>query len=88
MKITVEMVREFNRALSSLGCSFCLEYDDRTNNPECTIIPVSMLFVDSSIINCTKEFYQLLEGFFTKKGIELSYNNTANIFWSKNGFDK
>ena len=88
MKITVEMVHEFNRVLNSLGCSFCLEYDDRTNNQECTIIPVSMLFIDSYIINCDKGFYQLLNDFFAKKGIELTYNNTANIFWSKSGFDK
>ncbi len=37
-------------------------------------------------INLTEEFYKVLEDFFSKRGIELSYNNDGSIFWSKDGW--
>ena len=44
------------------------------------------MFIQSSIINLTEEFYKVLEDFFSKRDIELSYNNDGSIFWSKDGW--
>ena len=89
MKITKKMVEEFNQTLENLNCSFRLEFDNKTigfGNPTCQIVPSNNIFIESSIINVTKEFYKVLEEFFTKRGIELSYNNDGSIFWSKDGW--
>ena len=48
----------------------------------------SLKYIDSFIINPTNEFYDWLELWFKIKGIELSYNNTRSIIWSKSGWDK
>lgn len=88
MKITEDMVIDFNHTLENLGCSFKLKYDDNGlgfSNPTCQIVPASDMFIHSAIINVTNEFYKILDDFFLKKGIELSYNNDGSIFWSKNG---
>lgn len=88
MKITEDMVAVFNQTLENLGCSFKLQYDDNIlgfGNPSCQIVPTSDRFIHSSIINLTEEFYKILDEFFAKRGIELSYNNDNSIFWSKNG---
>lgn len=89
MKITEDMVTVFNQTLENLNCSFRLEFDNKTigfGNPTCQIVPSNNIFIESSIINVTKEFYKVLEEFFTKRGIELSYNNDGSIFWSKDGW--
>ena len=89
MKITEDMVTVFNQTLENLGCSFKLKYDDKTLgfcNPSCEIVPTSNMFIQSSIINVTDEFYNILDDFFAKRGIELTYNNTGSIFWSKDGW--
>lgn len=86
-KITEDMVTEFNGILDSMNCSFKIGFDDRTENPQCQIVPANSLFIDSSIINLTSDFYSMLENFFTKRGVEISYNNTRSIFWSKTGWD-
>lgn len=89
MRITKKMVEEFNQTLENLNCSFKLAFDDKMigfGNPICQIVPSNNIFIESSTINVTKEFYKVLEGFFTKRGIELSYNNVGSIFWSKDGW--
>ena len=87
MKITEEMVKEFNQSLKTMNCSFRLALRGGINgNNNCDIIIANDMFIQSCILNLTDKFYETLENFFTKYGIELSYNNTGSTFWSKNGF--
>ena len=78
MKITNEMVDNFNNLITE--CSFKLKFNDEFSNPTCEIVPKNNKYIDSSIINLTNEFYQILENFFKSfYSIELSYNNTKYI---------
>lgn len=87
MKITEEMVKEFNQALKTMNYSFRLALRNGINgNNNCDIIIANDMFIQSCILNMTDDFYEILESFFSKYGIELSYNNTGTTFWSKNGF--
>ena len=90
MKITNNMVNEFNNLLSEFGCIFKLELmkDLNSSNPAYQIVPTNNFFIESTIINPTKEFYVLLENFFRTNKITLSYNNTKTIFWSEYGWDE
>lgn len=84
MQITEDMVISFNQTLENLNCSFRLKFiTGPLGNGECEIILSNDMFIKSSIINLTEEFYNVLEKFFDKRGIKLSYNNTGSIFWSK-----
>lgn len=87
MKITESMVEEFNRTLKNLNCSFKIHINAREKNPSCEIIPSNDLFIKSSIINVNESFYKVLESYFSDRGIELRYNNTGSIFWSKDGWN-
>ena len=89
-RITEDMVTVFNQTLENLNCSFKLELEKNcvTGNPSCDIVPSNDKFIQSSIINLTDEFYEILNDFFNKRGIELSYNNTGSCFWSKNGWNE
>lgn len=83
MQITEQMVNDFNITLKNLHCSFKLDFDGRDNVSRCKIVPANSLFIDSSIINPAKEFYDVLKKFFAERGINnLSCNNTGTIFWS------
>ncbi len=84
MNITSSMVNEFNNKLSSVGCSFKLYIDERTDLSQCEIVPSNTMYIESSIINLTREFYSYLEEFFLIKGIQLNYNASKSVFWSKN----
>lgn len=87
MKITEDMVTVFNQTLENLNCSFRLKFKNgMCGNGQCEVVPSNDMFIQSSIINLTEEFYKALEEFFEKRGIELSYNNDGSIFWSKNGW--
>lgn len=87
MKITEEMVKEFNQALETMNCSLRLKLrEDMGGNNNCDIVIANDMFVKSFILNLTDKFYETLENFFAKYRIELSYNNTGSTFWSKNGF--
>ena len=90
MKITQDMVTVFNQKLKEMECSFKIQLDKAgvgiCNNPSCEIVPANSKFIETSIINVTDEFYKFLEDFFKERGIELTYNNTGSIFWSKNGW--
>lgn len=89
MKITEEMVKEFNQSLQVMNCSFRLVLRSGiSGNNNCDIVIANDMFIQSCILNLTDKFYETLENFFTKYGIELTYNNTGSTFWSKNGFDK
>lgn len=85
MKITNNMVNEFNKTLETLQCGFKLSLDVSCSNPTCYITPLSDRFIDSFILNLSKDFFEILENFFINKGITLHYNNTRSCFWSVNG---
>ena len=88
MKITLKMVHEFNSILSSDGAVFRIELQNGTlNNPIATIVTANDKYIESYIINPSREFYSLLDDFFKEKGIELTYNNTKSTFWSKSGWE-
>ena len=55
MKIIKEMVVELNSELAIRGCSFMFEYkeDEFCKNPNINIIPCSMVYINSYIINPT-----------------------------------
>lgn len=41
-------------------------------------------FIESSIINLSEHFYDWLNNYFEQVyGIELNFNNTGTVFWSK-----
>lgn len=41
-------------------------------------------FIESSIINLSEHFYDWLNNYFEQVyGIELDFNNTGTVFWSK-----
>lgn len=88
MKITKEMVIELNNELANRGCSFRFEYggEEFGKNPNINIIPCSMVYIDSYIINPTQEFFDWLELWFKLKGITLGFNNTRSIVWSMDGW--
>lgn len=59
MKITDNMVKEFNKLLSDFGCIFKLELaKDRnnSNNPIYQIVPTNNFFIESTIINPPRNF--------------------------------
>jgi hypothetical protein len=87
MKITREMVMELNNELSNKGCPFRYDYIEE-RNPQIEITLPSVNYVDSFIINPTREFFDWLELWFKMKGIELNYNNDGSIMWSKGGWDE
>ena len=84
-KITEQMVDQFNEHIIGMGCVFKLEYIE-SENPRCQLVPACNIFINSCIINPTKEFYLGMENYFRKQGIELTYNNTGSIFWSASGW--
>ena len=92
MKITDNMVKEFNNLLSDFGCIFKLELSKDINNksgiPIYKIVPTNNFFVKSTMIEPNRQFYVLLEDFFIKKyNVELRYDKTRTMFWSKYGLD-
>lgn len=87
MRITEEMTDELNALLASMGCSFKFNFREEPLNNMIDVVPMNSQFIDSSIINLTKECYRFIEHFFNGKGIEeLSCNNTGSTIWSKSGF--
>ena len=87
MKITREMADELNAILANMGCAFRFDFREDMFNNEIEVIPMNNQFIDSSIINLTKECYSFIENFFKSKGIEeLCYNNTGSVIWSKGGW--
>ena len=79
-------VQELNDNLKNMGCSFkfklCESIIPGKNTIE--VIPSSSIFISSSIINLTDDFYKYLEDFFYMKGIILNTNNTGTVFWANN----
>jgi hypothetical protein len=79
--ITQEMLNEFNDAMKVNGSIIRLKFS-KSMSHVVDIVPNSMCFIDSFIINPDKQFYKMMEEYFKEKGIEkLSYNNTGGCFW-------
>lgn len=76
-KITQEMINEFNSTY--LHNSALVIEKSEVNN--CWNININDQFIKYAIITPSVIFIDTLEGFFGKKNIELSYNNTGTIFW-------
>lgn len=87
MKITKEMVTELNEKLEQERCSFKYDFIPGLN-PHIMLVPHNIRFIDSYIINIDKDGRNLVNSFFASKGIELTYNNTGNVAWSKSGWSK
>lgn len=88
MRITEGMTDELNAILANMGCSFKFAFRDEALNSKIDVAPMNSQFIDSCIINLTKECYDFIENFFKGKGIEkLSCNNTGSTLWSKSGFE-
>lgn len=90
-KITKEMVDILNEMLSDMNCIFRYELDaidgDAFDNPHMNIVLVSDKFVDSYIVNLSKNYLNWLETTFKERwGITLCYNNTGSVIWSKEGW--
>lgn len=87
-EITKDMVNNLNAALTEKGCGFEYVYVDSENENLIKCIKRTVIdktgFVESSVINCTKSFYEWLDAWFRDNyNIELDYNNTGNICWPK-----
>lgn len=81
--ITEEMVMELNNELSVKGCPFRYKYQHDNLIPSMKLIFPNMNYVDSCIINVTKDFLDWIRLWFkTKYEIELSCNNDASVLWS------
>ena len=89
MKITKEMVKEFNGILKALGCIFKLDLKSATvgGNTQCEIVAFDNQFLESATFNPTDEFYEILEKYFSNYEIKLHYNNTKTMFWSSDGWE-
>lgn len=86
MQITKEMVNKLNRELVTMGCTFRYKIAEDESNPSIKIVPMNDAYIDSYIINLTREFYDYLDSFFEAYGIKLRYNNTRSCCWSENGY--
>lgn len=84
--ITKEMIDELNKALETMSLGIRIKLEERLfiEGHACDIILANNFFIESYILNLSDEFYEMLEKFFKKYGITLSYNNNRSTFWSKN----
>ena len=85
--ITNDMLVKFNSEVlqdSPLELRMCRNL---SGCAECRL--KSNIFIDSSIVNLNDTFFDTLKRFFkTYYNIELSFNNTGNIFWVRDGITK
>ena len=84
-EITVDMIVDLNMELKNMGCCFMYKPIGFVgyNNYRLRLIPASSKYIDSCIINVTNEFIEWLKGWFKKRKVELVFNNTREIVWSK-----
>ena len=87
-KLTEGMIRHLNSALKDykVGFHYVLTKEPYTPTAHITVNDSqfsTVKWVDSSIVNCTNEFYKWLEKFFKENyNITLCYNNTKSTIWS------
>lgn len=86
MKITKEMCNKFNQVLHDKCVGFYYVFEnENTYAPHMRIDVVDngLGWVDSSIVNLTKEYFKFLENWFAiNYGITLCSNTTGSIIWS------
>jgi hypothetical protein len=80
--ITQEMIDEFNMFLEVGGSVIRLSAEQAglagynvSEGLGAQVCLSEMRYVESFILNLNSEFYDILNGFFKKKNIKLSYNN-------------
>lgn len=83
MKITKDMIVEFNEELAKKNCVFRYEFDDSELAIPCAKMTlVNLNYVNSFIVNLSNEFFDWLVQWFEAKGIKIMFNNDRSIFWS------
>lgn len=77
-------IEELNDILKTKGCVFKFQFKKDENNKNIAkIVPLSDIFLLSSILNINDDCYNFINNFFKKKGVELQWNNTGRIFWAE-----
>lgn len=88
MQLTQSMVTKFNIFLNNEGVCFRMKFTRPQFSNTCTfmeITPVTDKYLDSSILNVSDDFIELMYSWFKENyDINLNCNNTASIFWSNN----
>lgn len=96
MKITRGMVNHLNNELKNFGVGFeyIFENEDISNPTiRISVVDPKGLWVNSSIVNCSDEYFCWLEDWFKNNyDVTLCYNNTreiicSNIYADSNGID-
>lgn len=79
--IAPEMIGRFNEMLITDECPIRI-YKSPHNDWSYEIKVVQHPLVeDFSLVYPKKQFYELLNSYFSTHGIKLTYNNTAQSFW-------
>lgn len=83
MKLTEEIIDTLNSELRESGAGFYYEFKDEfTPTAQVKLIAGNNNWIDSSIINFTREYCDWLRNFFRRYNIEIEFNNTLSIIWS------
>ena len=86
-KLNKIIINDLNRDLALMGCGWHYELsDENTYAPSARrmVNEGSIDFIDSSIINVTPTYINWLVGWMkVNHNIDITFNNTAEIFWSK-----
>lgn len=79
--ITQEMIQTLNTYL--IGTSLIIKEKESTltNAISYEICLRNKSFIDSYIINLSNEGIELIEKFFTNRGVSITWNNAHSIFW-------
>lgn len=82
-QITEDMLKQFNEQVLKIHPIELVMQDGPVVG--CVKIQLkSNPFIESSIINLSEYFYNLLNNYFEQVyEIELNFNNTGTVFWSK-----
>lgn len=82
-QITEDMLKQFNEEVLKIDpLELVMEVGSAVGCVKIQLKPSA--FVESSIINPSERFYYLLNTYFEHVyGIELNFNNTGTVFWSK-----
>lgn len=76
-------IEDLNEILKSMNCAFKFAFSKSAiMSTTIEIVPTSNVFIDSSIININDKGYYFIRGFFRKRGINITHNNTRSIFWA------
>lgn len=79
--ITQEMIQTLNTYLIGTSLIIKEKKSTLTNTISYEICLRNKNFIDSYIINLSNEGIELIEKFFTKRNISITWNNTHSIFW-------